>query len=470
MSNTQVVSGTWKLYNLSEEYSGLLHFNTDERFISLELIIQATDDKPLPSFPCIGRIPYIVGSLHTGGHITLYDCRTGKGNSRVYASTRLIVHANYAFWGLNVQSKDDLRFKGVSVDFGDILNWYDLCHFEQGTPVGNTIGSYHWESKKTVVQKYNDNLTISFSPISDFFAGTSYRQESILRQNVIIRFDYTEDVTWETVLGDLRSIQYLIGLGTEQIIEIGDLKYRHKSIYYEISNGTRHHTEADVSFGIRKRTTAISRRSDDYLFLFQDILSLQSGFDTWISSYEKLKPVLDLMFAVYDDVGTTEIAFLCLVQALETLHSRFFARTLGEYRIRVSSLMGGLEKELKERWEEFLFDDNQKQRKDVHLRSRLSDLFYADGVLPIFLGEEELTNYITKLVDTRNYYTHYDDNKRDKIFSTKELLYVNSYLICLLEYHLLVIIGFSKEYALDRIKHFYSTIRYSEHSDTFSEE
>lgn len=57
-----------------------------------------------------------------------------------------------------------------------------------------------------------------------------------------------------------------------------------------------------------------------------------------------------------------------------------------------------------------------------------------------------------KLVDTRNYYTHYSQGKKDKAFRKEELPIVNAELMALLEYHLMLTLGFDDETTLTNVQ------------------
>jgi len=44
--------------------------------------------------------------------------------------TQQIIYAKYAFWGLSVNSSEEIRFTKVIFDFGNIIAWSDLCNYE----------------------------------------------------------------------------------------------------------------------------------------------------------------------------------------------------------------------------------------------------------------------------------------------------------------------------------------------------
>lgn len=63
----------------------------------------------------------------------------------------------------------------------------------------------------------------------------------------------------------------------------------------------------------------------------------------------------------------------------------------------------------------------------------------------------DIPTFSEKITATRNYYTHYDDRNLKKAFSVDELLQVNGKLLLLLEYHLMRVLGFEREFAAERV-------------------
>ena len=76
----------------------------------------------------------------------------------------------------------------------------------------------------------------------------------------------------------------------------------------------------------------------------------------------------------------------------------------------------------------------------------------AEGeVLFLRLGELALPDFIQKIIDTRNYYTHYDASKLVRSFSEEELFFVNAELLALLQFHVLRLLGFDRKMLRERV-------------------
>ena len=72
------------------------------------------------------------------------------------------------------------------------------------------------------------------------------------------------------------------------------------------------------------------------------------------------------------------------------------------------------------KWDEQILVINRKD-----LFNNEENHFY--GFLP---REDEK---VKKIVDTRNYYTHFDESKKDLIMTTEELIYISKYILVILK-------------------------------------
>lgn len=464
INNDIVVGGSWSIYTEQNRYNGELHYNLEERFVALELLIPEKVDGADSISSWIGDIPYISGQLFNGTNIVLYGCRTGQKTHHFLSHVSQVIYAEYIFWGLKIDAPDELVFQGASVDFGDILNWYELCHIDFCFPDEEGQDLYYkWARNAPMVFQYNDNLSIAFTPV-ERSGGNPYSKEYTIKQSVFVEFEYKKSVPWETILEDIKSIQYLISLGTGHNIEIVEAKYRHASLLHEYPDGKKRFMDADITFGTGKVTPFRPKQKYEYLFAFHEFCQIENGMGVWSKTYARLKPILDLCFYVNQESGTPETAFLFLMQALETFHARFVTNNVNDYKNRVQDLLAKYENEkVRKQWEELLIDEGQKGAKKVYLRSRIADLMYADGELPVRIGFGFVPTQATKeLCDTRNYYTHYDESKREKAYSAEKLRYVNAYLWYLLHYHIMILLGFEKKSTRDKITEETQQIRRSE--------
>jgi hypothetical protein len=156
----------------------------------------------------------------------------------------------------------------------------------------------------------------------------------------------------------------------------------------------------------------------------------------WFECHEQLKPVLDLYFAVLSGlVLTTESQFLLLAQALEVYHARstkFDSREKPEpeHELRVKTILECVRTTKYQSWlESKLVFSNQKA-----LPQRIADILKLYKIESARLTAK-VDDFATKVLDSRNYYTHYSQKilKRGKVASGLELRRIEYALLYLLQ-------------------------------------
>ena len=446
MAETRKYSGSWIFYKKPDSYQGTLYIDEDTHAIRLEIIMQEDGGKERMKAPYTGKIPFICGTLFTGAKILLYDCTVKKSRKNYLPYAKVLVYASYAFWGLEVQKEQALRFQSASFEFGEIIEWSGLCKYKWQS--GENDEYVIWVHKDPVKLKVRDDLTVLVKPKNTWTGFENYDTELSLKQSVWFDFQYSKRVEWETIMEDVLSIRYLIGLGITEKPGFRRAKYTHPSLNTQIKgvvlgSGLRI-TESDVTIGIDEESHYIRKKRLDYLYQFEEICSPEK-FARWCEVYPKLKPILDLYFgACMNENETDEMVFLNLVQALETFHARFITNKVKEYFRRVDGMTAGYPAKEAVKWHDFLVDQGQQRNKNgIYLRSRLADLTFAEGdVLYLTLGEDiDLEEFLQKVIFTRNYYTHYDDTKLERSFVMDDIPYVNRILTGLLQYHILKLLG-----------------------------
>ena len=86
-------------------------------------------------------------------------------------------------------------------------------------------------------------------------------------------------------------------------------------------------------------------------------------------------------------------------------------------------------------------------KKFITLESRLADLLYANGSIYFDTGDIKQIDFPSVIARTRNYYIHYDENLKvkNRILNPDELSIYNTVLFQILEYYILLEIGFPFE-------------------------
>ncbi|WP_294892721.1 HEPN domain-containing protein [uncultured Gilliamella sp.] len=186
------------------------------------------------------------------------------------------------------------------------------------------------------------------------------------------------------------------------------------------------------------------------LFNFDNIKNnAEAVFNKWINAYENLSPTLFLYFSTKNNsINTISSKFLALAQALETYHRRISNEKLMPDDI-YESLLLEIVNSCPEQHKDWLYG-RLKYGNEITLSKRLKKII---GPFKKYFGNNaQRQNLLKKIVDTRNFLTHYDKSLIDKSAKGKELwiLYFNMEII--LNLNFLHIIGFNDENIEDIVK------------------
>jgi hypothetical protein len=181
----------------------------------------------------------------------------------------------------------------------------------------------------------------------------------------------------------------------------------------------------------------------------------------WFAKAEVLSPIFNLYFGMlYNSDMYLEQKFSNLIQAIESYHRRTRINTEiepDEHRKRITSIIESIDTQYKEWLENRLTYSNEP-----HLRRRLSELIDECGKLINISSSKKKKSFISKVCDTRNYFTHDDVSLTDKSAKGIELLHICSKLKIILEFNLLKEIGFSNELAFKLISEKYKRYNFQD--------
>ena len=193
-------------------------------------------------------------------------------------------------------------------------------------------------------------------------------------------------------------------------------------------------------------------RRDKMLFSFKDVeLAFSEIISRWFALYDQVEPALDIYFSTHyhkNSILTPE--FLQPAQALETYHRRIIGGQLLTDEM-ADEARSALKNAIPVRFSADQKDSLEQKLRYIHefsLRHRLRDLYRkAQGVCGIevqkHLGNRE--DFVNTVVDTRNYYTHYDETLLLKAKTGMGLYLLKRRCLFLLEVLLMVELGFSSE-------------------------
>ncbi|XYR59809.1 HEPN domain-containing protein [Bacillus amyloliquefaciens] len=156
------------------------------------------------------------------------------------------------------------------------------------------------------------------------------------------------------------------------------------------------------------------------MFEYEDIKSeFENILNRWFEKEEDLKAIISLHLNKFESYYI-ESKFLTSIQALEIFHRRFYGGNILDQQIynqASDKIKEFISEELEGEVRDF-FLAKFKHGNEYNLGKRLRELINKlsqDSKLYIIGKSERRTSFLQKLIETRNYLTHYDDSGKTTI-------------------------------------------------------
>jgi len=164
--------------------------------------------------------------------------------------------------------------------------------------------------------------------------------------------------------------------------------------------------------------------------------------NNWLNAYEIISPALNLYFSTKTGAQKyLDGKFLALAQGLETYHRRTSDEKLmdeKEFKSLVDAVKSNCPNDKKD-W----LDGRLMHGNEINLGKRLKKIIepFKD-----YLGSsKERSKLLRKIVDTRNYLTHYSEELKPKSAEGNELWLLCQKMEVIFQLHFLKVLGFSNE-------------------------
>jgi hypothetical protein len=427
----------WLPSNPEDLKAGILKY-TPEEGAMLELIdtspIKAYENLPKPH-----REDIILGKVGTDIPVTLEDCDIvwrhpymddKEGEFSYYGRN---IKPKFVYLGEHFQRIEEIKFNAISVAYRFLKNWVNL-----GNSLREDITLY--ESKKLKI-----SLSLGSESETDKVKHTLPIPPSWLWKIMIydcIKFELFKPQHLKEF------IKYILIFQNFLTLAVGYPTYPISLKGWAKGKPDPYIT---ILYCFNKKFSTREILHDwpvKILFTYKDIShKCHKILTNLLKKAEKLQPVFSLYFGtLYNPDLYMENKFLSLVSALESFHSRSnnFKDTYipheeykGVLKQLIESIPPQIPRVIKKRLTDILKYVNEKS-----LRSRLKDILkhYGD-ITQIFI--DDFDAFIQKVILTRNYYTHYDEDLIKYAANEAELQLLNLLLELLVQMCLLEALSFT---------------------------
>lgn len=435
--------GSGVIYYSDKEYKCSLYYKEEGGWIVLD--INHRTESGIGNFIELPlEIAELSGKLDSGFEFTLLELsRRGTTDNISSGVTVYKYYAEYLLSGIKKSASEVQCFSEVNFVLADIVEWGEESIYYIGE-------NYELMDKKEHVSKTifeGEDYSIYYKVTGSYLPCVDYQllKENItLEQHGIIEISFSKEQELKEYVSVFNKLKRLFEIALLSPIRIEKIYAFSNTIKYDLGDSS-YNRQIDI-YGscINAINEENLERSKWINWITLPNLIENNSITHYFDKHDKLEPVIELYIELFHLKGSKiSREFLNIVQALETYHSRFITNKFSAFEERIEELTAGLPSENAEHIKKFLKASSNK--KKITLESRLADLLYANGEIWFDTGDIRFDEFPEIVTRTRNYYIHYDESKKDRILSLDELNIYKSTLFQILEYYILLELGFDLE-------------------------
>ncbi len=389
-----------------------------------------------------------------GNDLTLYKCRQIGHSVTLNGLQTTSFMAMAAFKGVYFKDESEVKFRSVSVRYSNLEEWANKQPISTGhanDERDNFVIKYEHPNPICAFVNGFEIKIVFYGPNRSVSGNNSFTVSYETRVEIVSQ----QEVAFEDYLTIIRRLQnfFSLAMGTPTFpISLRGTSNANKQL---TDNGGEFLPPIDIYYLVPWWPEEMKEyRGFQMLFTLAAIEEKFSLYlQNWMDKFDLIEPAINLYFSVlYNPNSYAELKYLSLAQALETYHHRMFG---GKYQADeiyqaeayerlVSAIPATLDSDFKNSLKSRLFYGNE-----FSLRKRLNEIIKSvDGALDFEFvkSKKEREYFVSKAVDTRNYWTHYTPDLASKAAQTpEERLVLLTRFQLLLEIRLLKELGFEDE-------------------------
>jgi hypothetical protein len=348
-------------------------------------------------------------------------------------------------------SIDEVRFREISFRLFNLFEWY-----------GSTGLIMNFTNLSLFSINYKRPEDIEFSIHKDcvgklrFFSPIKTEKSNnrlYLYEECEVSFKYSEKVEFRKLLNDMSIFQRFITLSTFEQSYPLQITLHDDDYFLQEENHKQklflHCIYQNIFFNKKYQF----RTSNDSLLKFQDIQEEYPRLiRNWYNLFQEIEPTINLLLSYF--VNKNKInreKFMEIIRGLETFHRSTSQNTRtpkSEFKKKVTSILGSLD--LPKEDNDWLKEELQYSN-ELKLRDRLIDLIdkYSNNYIKKHF--DDIDSICRNVVNTRNYYTHFGNHLKGRIYSNNELVGITQKLTGLLISCVLSEIGVDNRFFEDKL-------------------
>lgn len=423
--------GIWYLPNDKEnQISGTLNIEENGK-ITLEVMYGFSSLSNI--FKSV-EIKVIHGRLPNGKDISLFDSLQTNVNFNMPGYPTVVYSPRFAIIGNLYNSLDEVVISEMKATYSNLGNWLNIRPFHIDSDKGRI--SVDYQVPDSIRYRVGDNEEIEFS-----FKGkinTNHIDSYAIEQSEVVRFCYKIPVKYEQALDSASQfsdfLTLCIGVKTDIL-----------TIQAQDDKGE------DVKFIMNMNSISEGDIKEEQIYLqytsIKDVF--EDCYKQWKNKQDSLGPLIWYFIEAHDRGFHIPMSFLKSVQAIEAYSRRLRNNERmpeNEFIQWVNSIVSKVENKEDEELIKSIISNEPR------LRDRLREIFSEINYL-LNISSKKRKSLINKIVNTRNYYTHFDEGLKSKAMSSDMIYYVTILLKSVMRILLMQELGLKSDSILQYFKH-----------------
>ena len=388
-------------------------------------------------------IPTILGITAADEKVTLQKCvlthvAYAKRSTGGMVSCKYLVQQ--MFIGEHFRSYEEVIFDSVCTDFSNLRTWYGKTGIKQSQNSEPGIFAIEHHPVESAVVKIDDSYSLEIQ-VSGSISDSFYESDFSVNERVLLSIKNIEPRPYSDF--DDMNLCYRCFLMLAMLNTVHPIRI----------TGSRNGQSVEIYPGIKLYEKIPEDISDKMLFIFCDV---EENFEETIQAWRKLwknykDPIITYFLALLNhELAGLEIQFQSIVFALESYHRlRFPDNKIPEKQY--DAMIGDMKVKL---------NDNQSQIDFVKKFANMGNGFSLSKRLHALIkispetfvdAQKEKLNFVDKVSNTRNYYSHGSKELKEKaVLETDKLFNLIQEMKLLFECSLLKELSFSQK-RMDKI-------------------
>ena len=386
-------------------------------------------------------IERIVGHIEEDGWVTLDDCYCKPGIIRLDGMLKSLIRVNRVFTGVIYDEGESPLFNSLTFSVEGIDEWVGISGFEDGFQLEKDTATISYQLPADISLNLGNDMQLLI--MFDWkLPGFPITKEARMSQKIYFKLVSQNARELDEFISVAHKITTFLCLAIDQTVSLDSMEATSDNRRQDIGDGTTEPIPINIYYPSRLYSKEDPRVYEgDMLFGFEQIQNdAEKRIKNWMEIYDKIEPALDLYFlAKMGAQPTSQAKFLALAQSLEACHRRTSDEKQmdeSEFKELIDNLIDQCPQERKE-W----LKGKLQYGNEVSLRHRLKSLI--EPFEDVIEDWQKPKGLIDKIVNTRNYLTHYDPSLKSKV-ADENLESLCPKMELLFQLHILRLIGFNQ--------------------------